>query len=172
MPRGLYRFHHSRSPHFITFSCYHRLPLLAEPEVRDCFVQALERTRSLYRMYVYGFVVMPEHVHLLISEPERGTVANAIQSLKIASAKRARRLGAVPSSECAFWQKRYYDRNEWDQKEFLEKLKYIHRNPVKRGLVERPEEWRWSSYRHYANGEDCGVEIESWRNRTYSFPIP
>ena len=56
-------------------------------------MQALERTRSLYRMYVYGFVVMPEHVHLLISEPERGTVANAIQSLKIASAKRAKTIG-------------------------------------------------------------------------------
>jgi putative transposase len=172
VPTGLYRFHHSRSPHFITFTCYHRLPLLSDGTVRNCFVQALERTRALYGMYVYGFVVMPEHVHLLIAEPQRGTVANAIQSLKISSAKRAKRSGVIRNLEGAFWQKRYYDRNEWDHKEFIEKLKYIHRNPVKRGLAARPEDWKWSSFRHYASGEDCGVQIESWRNGTYSFPIP
>jgi putative transposase len=71
----------------------------------------------------------------------------------------------------AFRQKRYYDRNVWG-KEFREKLKYIHRSPVRRKLVVNPEDWKWSSYRHYANGDDCGVQIESWRSRTYSFPIP
>jgi len=69
-----------------------------------------------------------------------------------------------------FWQKRYYDRNVRG-KEFTEKLKYIHRNPVRRGLVARAEDWKWSSYRHYLTGESCGVEIECWRSRTYSFPI-
>jgi putative transposase len=168
VPRGLYRFHHSRSPHFITFTCYHRLPHLADLAVRDLFVQALERTRTLYCMRVYGFVVMPEHVHLLLSEPERGTIANVIQSLKISSAKRARQANAGGNPEDPFWQKRYYDRNEWNHKEFIEKLKYVHRNPVKRKLVEKPEDWKWSSYRHYASGDNCGVEIESGRNRTYT----
>jgi putative transposase len=169
VPRGLYRFHHSGTSHFITFTCYHRYAYLTDAAVRDLFVQALERTRSLYRMKIYGFVVMPEHVHLLISEPERGTVATAIQSLKIASAKSGRRALAMTETQPAFWQKRYYDRNESGHKEFIEKLKYIHRNPVKRRLVEQPEAWKWSSYRHYANGEDCGVQIESWRKKTYSF---
>jgi putative transposase len=82
-------------------------------------------------MRVYGFVVMPEHVHLLISEPERGTVANAIQSLKIASAKRGKRALPAQTMALPFWQRRYYDRNESDHKEFNEKLRYIHRNPVK-----------------------------------------
>ena len=88
MPRGLYRLHHSGSAHFITFTCYHRYAYLSDPLVRDLFVQALERSRKLYGMLVYGFVVTPEHVHLLISATERGTVANALQSLKISSAKR------------------------------------------------------------------------------------
>ncbi len=136
------------------------------------FVQALERSRKLYRMLVYGFVVMPEHVHLLISEPERGTVANAIQSLKICSAKRGKphisqRMGNV-GDPVPFWQKRYYDRNV-GAKEFTEKLRYIHRNPVRRGLVASAVEWKWSSFRHYATGEDCGVQMECWRSRTYSF---
>ena len=126
-------------------------------------------------MLIYGFMVMPEHVHLLVSEPERGTVANAMQSLKICSAKRSKPricpAQANPGHALPFWQKRYYDRNVGG-KEFSEKLKYIHRNPVKRNLVTRPEERKWSSYRHYFTGEDCGVRIECWRSRTYSFPIP
>ncbi len=133
-------------------------------------------------MLVYGFVVMPEHVHLLVSEPERGTVAHAIQSLKICSAKRSKShisqtMGNVghPNmghpSALAFWQKRYYDRNV-SGKEFTEKLRYIHRNPVRRGLVMSAVDWKWSSFRHYATGEDCGVQIECWRSRTYSFSIP
>jgi REP-associated tyrosine transposase len=65
-----------------------------------------------------------------------------------------------------FWQPRYYDFNVWSEHKRTEKLDYIHNNPVKRGLVTRPEEWAWSSARHYATGEDCGVEIESsWTAR-------
>ena len=125
MPRGLYRLHHSGSAHFITFTCYHRYAHLSDPFVRDLFVQALERSRKLYGMLVHGFVVMPEHVHLLISEPARGTVANAIQSLKISSAKRGKQVLGFHISQAKgnvghpgdvghpapFWQKRYYDRN-------------------------------------------------------------
>jgi hypothetical protein len=61
---------------------------------------------------------------------------------------------------------RYYDFNVWSERKRVEKLRYMHRNPVKRGLVERPEDWRWSSFRHYLTGEDVGVEIESqWTER-------
>ena len=95
-----------------------------------------------------------------------GESAESIQSLKISSAKRGRQASAARDPGAPFWQKRYYDRNVRDHEEFIEKLKYIHRNPVKRKLVAKPEDWRWSSFRHYAGGEDCGVEIDSWRNRT------
>ena len=58
-----------------------------------------------------------------------------------------------------FWQPRYYDFNVFTQRKYLEKLRYIHRNPVKRGLVESPELWRWSSYRDYRLGETGKVKI-------------
>jgi putative transposase len=109
---------------------------------------------------------MPEHVHLLISEPKRGTIANAMQSLKIASAKRWHEACGAGNGGSPLWQKRYYDRNVRDYDEFVEKLRYIHRNPVKRELVERPEDWEWSSFCHYACGENCGVQIESERTVT------
>jgi hypothetical protein len=65
-----------------------------------------------------------------------------------------------------FWQARYYDFNVWSEVKRVEKLRYIHRNPVTRRLVERPEDWAWSSYRHYLTGEMGKVEIEShWTAR-------
>ena len=60
-----------------------------------------------------------------------------------------------------FWQARYYDFNVYTAKKRIEKLRYIHRNPVKRGLAAEPGNWQWSSFRHYLTGEDSGVEIES-----------
>jgi len=104
---------------------------------------------------------MPEHVHLLVNEPERSTLAQAIKSLKQGVARRL-----ALRAEDSFWQARYYDFNVWSEKKFVEKLRYIHRNPVKRGLVARPADWRWSSFRHYAVGEMGVVEIESqWTAR-------
>jgi putative transposase len=110
---------------------------------------------------VYGYVVMPEHVHLLVNEPERGCLSQMLQSLK-QSVARTLALRAADS----FWQARYYDFNVWSESKVVEKLRYIHRNPVVRGLVERPEDWQWSSFRHYLTGADGVVEIESqWTAR-------
>ncbi len=161
MPWGLKRFQQARCLHFITFSCHHRDPLLATPRARDVFEQTLERVRRWYGFFVSGYVVMPEHVHLLISEPERNTLSVALQMLKQNTAHQLR-----PPEGSPFWQPRYYDFNVWTDSKRIEKLRYIHRNPVKRGLVERPEDWQWSSFRHYATGVEGVVEIESqWTAR-------
>ena len=82
MPWGLKRFQQTRNSHFITFSCYKRKPKFEIAQARDTFESALERVRTQHRMCVYGYVVMPEHVHLLVSEPENGILAQAMQSLK------------------------------------------------------------------------------------------
>jgi putative transposase len=175
MPTRLKRFHESGQSHFITFSCYHRHPLFAEPAARGAFELALERVRLSFNLCVYGYVVMPEHVHLLISEPDGApfkpsfglsgegiprTLADAIKSLKQGVSRRL--IGEAEH----FWQKRYYDLNVRDHPQFMEKLRYIHRNPVKRGLCERPEDWEWSSFLHYATGIEGRVQIESeWTAR-------
>lgn len=99
---------------------------------------------------------MPEHVHLLVNEPGRSNLAQALKSLKQGVARRLALRAEEP-----FWQERYYDFNVWSERKFLEKLRYLHRNPVKRGLVAKPEDWDWSSFRHYATGEIGVVEIES-----------
>ncbi|MFT4112720.1 REP-associated tyrosine transposase [Silvibacterium sp.] len=160
MPSRLVRFQASGQSHFVTFCCYQRRVLLASEEAASTFESALERIRIRFDLSVYGYVVMPEHVHLLLSEPGTGTLADALKSLKQGVARR--RIGEAEH----FWQKLYYDFNVRNEAQFLEKLRYIHRNPVRRGLCERPDDWPWSSFRHYATGIDGRVEIESaWTAR-------
>jgi putative transposase len=160
MPLGLVRFQQSGQSHFVTFSCYRRQPHLQPIRFRNLFVESLERVRLKYRFRVYGYVVMPEHVHLLVSEPAVGLLATALQALKISVARQAMQVWNGPEKH-AFWQKRYYDHNVRSHQSFANKLDYIHRNPVKRGLVAKPEDWAWSSFRHYAFAEFGSVEIES-----------
>jgi putative transposase len=160
MPWGLKRFQQTRQLHFVTFSCYRRQPLLATPQARDLFEAALEQARIRYGFSVTGYVVMPEHVHLLVSEPEQGTLAQVLQAVKQSVARRL-----IGEGE-HFWQARYYDFNVWSAAKRIEKLRYMHRNPVIRGLVSRPQDWEWSSFRHYLKGERKVVEIESeWTAR-------
>ena len=104
---------------------------------------------------------MPEHVHLLLGEPERGNLAVVLQMLKqIVSQKLNER------ATTSFWQPRYYDFNVWGESKLTGKLDYMHQNPVQRGLVARPEDWKWSSALHYSTGKECAVEIEShWTAR-------
>ena len=175
MPWGLKRFQQTGNLHYITFTCYHRAPLLGAPEARDTFERVLERVRRWYGCFVIGYVVMPEHVHLLVSEPERGELATAMQMLKQVVARKLPRSppsrpplakGGDAAVSKHFWQKRYYDFNLWSEAKRIEKLRYMHRNPVKRGLAEKPEDWAWSSFRHYATGLEGVVEIESeWTAR-------
>ncbi len=181
MTEGLRRFYSGNDLHFLTFSCYRRRPLFSNEAYCDLFLKIVERVRRRYRLVVLGYVVMPEHVHLLVSEPQRETLSTAIQALK---------LGVVRSMQCSggsvvvadprsrknvetsstpvsgasvhpdrFWQARFYDFNVWTEKKRIEQLRYIHRNPVRRGLVESPEQWRWSSFRWYLCGEVGPVRI-------------
>ena len=171
MPWGLRRFQQSRQLHFLTFSCYRRRANFESAESRATFETSLEKVRRGYGLCVFGYVVMPEHVHLLVNEPQRAELARAMQSLKQSVARTLALRAADP-----FWQARYYDFNVWSERKFVEKLRYIHRNPVQRGLVERPEDWKWSSFRHYASGVLGTVEIESqWtarrRERMGIFPM-
>jgi putative transposase len=139
----------------VTFCCYHRHPSFAATQPKQIFELALERVRRKFDLCVYGYVVMPEHIHLLLSEPRHETLADALKSLKQGVSRRL--IGEAEH----FWQKRYYDCNIRHYRQFVEKLRYIHRNPVKRGLCIRAEDWEWSSFLHYVKGCAGRVEIES-----------
>jgi putative transposase len=160
MPR-LNRCYSQGFMHFITFSCYHRLRLLGTARRRDQFLHLLEQTRKCYRFAVVGYVVMPEHIHLLIGEPERGDPGTVVQVLKqrfaravLREMRKTESVGQEPlwtdsACEAHVWQARFYDFVVYTKKKKLEKLHYMHQNPVKRGLVLEPQHWPWSSYRDY-----------------------
>jgi len=133
----------------------------------------LEQVREKYQFVVIGYVVMPEHFHLLISEPQERTPSTVMQALKLGFARRVLiQMGQRrnPSQSELFlrspqhiWQKRFYDFNIWTGRKRVEKLRYIHRNPVTRGLVASSELWRWSSYGAYAFGEVGPVVVNDWQ---------
>jgi putative transposase len=172
MPKGLKRYYGHEHLHFLTCSCYHRQPWLSEPRRRDLFLQILEEARQRYRFVVVGYVVMPDHIHLLIGEPEQGTPSTVMQVLKQRFARQVLRPGGTSFALLAkgghshrqphVWQRRFYDFNIWSQRRRVEKLRYMHRNPVKDGLVQAPEHWEWSNYRSYAFQDEGRVKINQW----------
>jgi putative transposase len=160
MPYGLKRFQKAEALHFITFSCFHRLSFLETPESKETFEAVLEQTRARHQARVYAYVLMPEHIHFLINEPPSILVAQFLKALKQVTSRKLR------GDHRQFWQDRYFDSNIRGETARSEVIRYIHRNPVKRGLLASPEQYRWSSFSHYATGIRGVVEIESeWTAR-------
>jgi len=179
---GLWSMHISRNPlrrlygrrdlHFVTFSCYRRRPYLGTVRARNRFVKILDEVRCRQGFELAGYVVMPEHVHLLISEPPRGTPSTVLQVLKQrvsralrgetrnSSGQLALRFDATATEAPAFWQRRYYDFNVWSEKKCREKLRYMHRNPVERKLVAHPQDWPWSSWSFYERAEEGLIRVD------------
>lgn len=151
---------------FITFSCEQRLPLLKKPEIAHIFQDALARARERLRYQLYAWVVMPEHIHLLVRPPEGVPLGRVLKWVKLSTAQRViarwRDLDAPilaritrEDDKPRFWQKGGgFDRNVRDLAEFQRHVRYIHRNPVERGLVQKPEEWRFSSMRWWMGIRD------------------
>jgi len=147
MPRRLHRYYSAGYLHFITTNCYQRRPLLGSAPNRDLFLETLEQVRRRYHFVVVGYVVMPEHVHLLMSEPECGNPSVMMQALKQSFARKLLRrlragidprqgaLWSSPLEEGRIWQHRFYDFVVFTERKRVEKLRYMHRNPVERGLV-------------------------------------
>jgi putative transposase len=175
MPTNLHRYYGAGYSHFITTSCYQRRPLLGTSHSRDLFLEVMEQIRQRHQFVVVGYVVMPEHVHLLFTEPECGNPSLVMAALKQTFAHRLLRelraqtdaqtsqLWSTPVASGHVWQHRFYDFVVFTEKKRVEKLRYMHRNPVQRGLVLRPEQWLWSSFRHYAQGEGGPVLVNETR---------
>jgi len=168
VPKGLIRIYGQGDWHFITCSCHQRLPFLGSAGHRDLFLEVLEQTRKKYQFVVAGYVVMPEHIHLLIGEPKIANPSRVMQVLKQRVSLRCLSKNNPAKQDLLtfgghlpprFWLPRSHDFNVGTKKKYVEKLNYIHFNPVKRGLITSPELWAWSSVRHYWYGEEGPVKI-------------
>jgi putative transposase len=155
---------------FLTSSTYRRARLFASDRFRWSFVEVLEQLRSEMGFLLIGWVLMPDHFHLLIKPEPAESTSLIMQELKKCTAQRIlsalsenqrvpwcekmlARLRLPPTvhadSQFRVWQRRYYPFGVYSEKKRLEKLNYMHGNPVKCGLVASPEQWPWSSFRFY-----------------------
>ena len=168
MPSRLKRFYGNHDLHFLAFSCYGRRPLLDSPSARNVFLDVLGIMRQRHNFLLVGYVVMPDHVHLLISEPEESNPSIVVKALKhrvSADMIEIRRQensgdgsggGVLPH----FWLPRFHDFNVYTDEKKKEKLQYMHENPVTRGLVKFPGDWIWSSFLFYVTGQPGIVPID------------
>jgi REP-associated tyrosine transposase len=163
MPKRLKRCYGQKDLHFLTFCCYRRRPYLQTAHAKNLFLQVLAQVRRQFQFSLVRYVLMPDHVHLLLSEPTQSTISKILQGLKqrVSRGMRGRkRRGSqrqllldfvdTLTADRRFWQRRFYDFNVWSHAKKKEKLHYMHANPVKERLVLHPKDWPWSSFSFYA----------------------
>lgn len=153
---------------FITFCTHKRIPMLTNNRFRSIALSAIKATRVQFNFQLIAWVIMPEHIHLILIPCEGSRVGKIIGEIKRQSAREIlailRRSKAsvlsrltvsrTGSEKIALWQRRCYDHNVRSEESLWEKVSYCHNNPVKRGLVQKPEDWEWSSFRLYRQGTE------------------
>ncbi len=159
---------------FITFSCYRRYRLLSKKNLLNKFLGHLETFRMTHELLILGYVLMPNHIHLVIypqREVKLGPLIGRLKSgfaFEVISEWKSQNYYRLPGLEViragkesyALWQLRCYDHNCRTPDKVREKIHYCHMNPVKAGLVDSPEKWKWSSYNWYNGKKDGTVFID------------
>ena len=163
---------------FVTFVCRRRVAWLADPTLIRLLIQQIAVWRVAHDIKLLGYVIMPDHVHLVLLPPEMHRLGKTIGQLKGLTARvvlrRWRQVGAsVPGDLCldgskvekmgrryALWERRCYDHNCRTESAVWEKVRYCHNNPVRRGLVADPGAWEWSSYRWYEGEREVPLPMD------------
>jgi putative transposase len=159
---------HERSIHFLTFSVYRRRRLFTLDTPNRIFLGTFNEQLKTFAAKCIGFVMMPDHVHLLIWLPQAGQLSLFVHELKRISSFRIRRWYDQFASNyfrefgqgVRFWQTKFHDFPIYERAKIEEKLEYMHVNPVRASLVSRVLDWRWSSARWYEQRKSVGVRIE------------
>jgi len=160
--------------HYVTFSCLGRRKLLATPRAKQIVISVLDTLARRGRVRVAGFVIMPNHVHAVLGFENDKDLPVVMQTWKRLSAYYLRKLYTETRPDLlnylkrardgeevvSFWQRRYYDFNLFSEEKLLEKLNYMHNNPVRKGLVEQASDYQWSSAQWYNQGKSVGVKID------------
>ncbi len=151
---------------FVTVNLRRNIPFLGQGEFL-LVIDALEESRRREGFLLCGYVLMPDHWHALIGVHFPLTISRAVQSVKWQA---ARRLNQRRGTSGAVRQHQFWDRFVRHAKEFNERLTYMHLNPVRKGLVKRPEDWRLSSYNNFALERErvsaCRIQIDYVRMST------
>ena len=184
MPTGLRRYDQPGHIHFWTISCFRRLSFFHDDGMKHVAVEGLGVLQERFGVCLVGYGIMPDHVHVMVYPHARGQEQPIPVSRLLAAFKqhvgyhgkarlrevwrRQGRLWSEPLNRWAsgalgretIWNTRGYVFNILRREALVTKLDYCHKNPVTRGLVERPEEWPWSSYRFYELGDPTVLKMD------------
>jgi len=170
----LKHYEHTGTARFITLSCYHNYNLFKTDQTKEIFITNLKQLKSKYQFKLFGFVIMPNHVHLVLLPESDQQLSKIIGVLKSLTAREIfalwhkmgleifNKLKIVRNGKTQniFWQRRYYDHNCRTKETTIEKTEYCHNNPVVSGIVKNQSEWRWSSYNWYNGNKDVILEMD------------
>ncbi|MEW6411855.1 MAG: transposase [Candidatus Zixiibacteriota bacterium] len=151
---------------FVTFCCYRMEKSLADHRSKELLIKHLDLARTKHGFKIIGYVIMPEHVHLVLIPPDKmklGLVVGEIKSLMAREFFVTAHGGDIRRH--VFWQKRCYDHNCRTTDVAKEKISYWHYNPVRRGLVSQPADYRWSNYNWYAGSSEFPLKIDAYEFR-------
>ena len=155
----VYRYYVPHAIVFLTQTVANRAPIFREPRWVDLLRATLHRVQERHPFRMRGYVFSPDHFHLLIQPTPPETHTSVMHSLKRAFTLAYKQATGIPGS-LQFWQRSFYDHLIRDERDFEQHLHYIHFNPVKHGLVARPEDWPDSSL---AAWKARGAYPEMWR---------
>ncbi|MBI3913955.1 MAG: transposase [Chloroflexi bacterium] len=174
---GLPHFQVAGDIYFITNVVYNRLPILTRPSFIVPLIDSWNFYRYKQSYKLLGYVIMPDHFHVLIWPYGDAPVADMMRDFKRFTSGRIARQAEVEGkkewleafraagekterAEYKVWQDDYWDKNIFSEKMLRQKLNYIHNNPVRAGLVNSPDEYPYSSYRSYELGDEAWIEID------------
>lgn len=140
------RFYEENAAYFLTTVTKNRIEIFRDPKSCKILLVTIEYFKLILDYRLYGFCIMPEHLHLIIHPFGKYNFSYIMKMLK---GSFARKLNKINAKEGKIWQKGFYDECILDSYELLKKLEYLHNNPVKANLVSSPEEFLYSSYNHY-----------------------
>ncbi len=169
--------HYENEPHahYLTFSCYNKLWLFKHPKLYDQFIEHVGKTRDRLEFKLWAFIVMPNHVHLLIYPRPDVTISSVLYAIKRPFSYQAakflnehfpevwnkiqvKQAGRIVSR---FWQRGGgYDRNIFGMDALRKTIQYIHYNPVRKGLVKSVLEWKWSSVHFWENESNKPIKVD------------
>ncbi len=164
--------------HFLTFSCFQQLSLFSRERTKRWLIEAIVSAKEKYKYALWAYVIMPEHVHLLVYPMlEKYNISLFLKTIKQSVARKAKHylkennpdwlnkltVKRGPKNVFRFWQTGPgYDRNINSENELFEKIHYIHNNPVRRGIVLTPKQWKWSSASWYDGERDVMLPIDDF----------
>jgi putative transposase len=144
-------------PYLVTTNAKDRRPLFAERSCCQIVIDTIRFLRTGLGHKVHAYVLMPDHIHLVVTPRESSNISHVMHSLKLHT---AREIGALLGSKGGIWQTRFYERALRTPNDVEEAIRYVHDNPIKAGLADKPQDYNWSSYQACILGEPTPIDVD------------